>query len=80
VRTEAEISLHEAGHATVAAALGRRVLRMALAADGGVCEVEPPAHRDDARARREWLLIVAGGEAAEKLCERPTPGPARWRL
>ena len=77
---EAATALHEAGHAVVATALGRRVASMRLAADGGTTTIDPPTHRNDRRARLEWTVILAAGEAAERSCAPPTPTRGGWRL
>jgi hypothetical protein len=78
--SDASIALHEAGHATVAMALGRTVLSMRLDADGGVTEFAPPAHREDRRAVRELLVVLAAGDAAEAVCSPPVPEEGAWRL
>jgi hypothetical protein len=78
--SDASIALHEAGHAVASVTLGRRVAGMRLTADGGTTTIEPPSHRDDARARREWIVICLAGQAAETLCKPPEPEHGRWRL
>jgi hypothetical protein len=77
---DASIALHEAGHAVAALTLDRHVSAMHLTADGGTTTIEPPSHRDDARARKEWIVICLAGHAAETRCKPPEPEDCAWRL